>query len=139
MKKIISLILFLLCFVDIYSQNIKLYPKIALSYGEENYKIINDVSWECTDRLPNLNVRAGLEAKYKNISVYYDNKFWFKATSIPCTPVQAVFTVGASYEIGNKIKISIEHNCYHPMYTDNMKVIPLLYGGKTEITLSYGY
>ena len=90
--------------MDIYSQNIKLYPKIALSYGEENYKIINDVSWECTDRLPNLNVRVGLEAKYKNLSVYYDNKFWFKATNILCTPVQAVFTVGASYEIGNKIK-----------------------------------
>ena len=138
MKKFIIIIILLIS-VNSYAQQIKLYPKIALSYGYENYEIINDMSWKCIDKLPNFNVRAGLEARYKNLSVYYDNKFWFKARKIPCTPVQAVFTVGVSYKICDKIKLSVEHNCYHPIYTDNMKVIPLLYGGKTEITISYGY
>jgi ribosomal protein L31 len=137
--KLLVLCIMLMSVIPTSAQSIKLYPKIAISYGAESYHIINDVSWVCTDKLPNFNVRAGLEMRYKKLSVYYDNKFWFKVDRIPCTPVQAVFTVGASYKICDKVKLSIEHNCYHPVYTDNMKVIPLLYGGKTEITLSYGY
>lgn len=112
-------------------------PKAAISYSDEQYEVNNVKSARV--RFPNLSVRTGVELKYDKLSAYYDNKFWVEhSKDVRFQPTQAVFSVGASYEIVKNIKISCEHSCYHPLYTSGGDIKGMC-GGKSEITLSYGY
>ena len=118
---------------------IKLFPKAALSYTDEHYEISEQVL--AHTEMPYMTTRIGLELQYKNFSVYSDNKFWMKADlkDKSFTPSQAEFTFGVSYHLTQKINITAEHVCLHPIYTDNGKGINGICGGKNEITISYGY
>ena len=116
---------------------LQILPKAAISYSDEQYEVDNYKSARV--RFPNLSVRTGVELKYGKLSAYYDNKFWVEhSKDVRFQPTQAVFSVGVSYEIAKKIKISCEHSCYHPLYTSG-GTIQGMCGGKSEITLSYGY
>lgn len=138
MKKL----LIVLCFLPImaYAQKIELFPKASISYCYEKMRITDENGMgRYTYDMPPVNVRTGLEMRYKRISLYYDTKIWCRTQGLKFSPEQAVFEIGASYNVCSKIKISISHNCYHAVKCDNGEGHPGLYGGKNEITISYGY
>lgn len=139
MKKKLGIAIFLLtvCFSASAQNKLQVLPKAAISYSDEQYEVDNYKSARV--RLPNLSVRTGVELKYGKLSAYYDNKFWVEhSKDVRFQPTQAVFSVCVSYEIAKNIKISCDHSCYHPIYTSG-GYIKGLCGGKSEITLSYGY
>ena len=136
--KLYTAILLLSVSLSLGAQNkLQILPKAAISYSDEQYEVDN--VYRLRVRLPNLSVRTGVELKYGKLSAFYDNKFWVEhSKDVRFQPTQAVFSVGVSYEIAKKIKISCEHSCYHPIYTSGGDIKGLC-GGKSEITLSYGY
>lgn len=114
-------------------------PKVAVSYNFSDDIRITDKMSIVTYYLPRLNVRTGLEYKYKGLSVYYDTRIWCRyANRASFSPEQAVFEVGANYKITDKITISINHICYHPLVTSG-DTHAGIYGGHQGITISYGY
>ena len=138
MKKL----LIILCLLPIMAsaQKIELLPKIAVSYTNERMRITDEMNnSRYTYSFPNLCFRTGLEAKYKRLSVYYDTKIWCSEKGFKFTPKQAAFSVGASLKITSKVKVSYEHTCYHAVTSDNECTKPAIYGGKDEISISYGY
>lgn len=122
----------------------QLLPKVSLTYSlSDEIQIVNPYVAQVKDRLPDLIVRTGLEYIYKgSLSVYYDCRFWCRYQHrMAFAPEEAVFEVGASYNITNKIKVTISHACYHPLqssgkYYNNHGQI---FGGHTGFTISYGY
>lgn len=136
--KLYTAILLLSVCLSVGAQNkLQILPKAAISYAYEKMEIDNEGRFKV--RLPNLSVRTGIELKYGKLSAFYDNKFWLeKGNNISFIPRQSKFSIGVSYEIAKNIKISCEHSCYHPMYTSGGDIKGLC-GGKSEITLSYGY
>ena len=134
--KLITAMLFM-CATTNAQTKLEILPKAAISYADEKYEVDNIKSARVT--LPNLSVRTGLELKYGKLSAFYDNKFWVEhVKDVRFQPTQAVFTVGITYTIAKNIKISCEHSCYHPVYTSGDRLRGMC-GGKSEITLSYGY
>ena len=134
--KLITAMLFM-CATTNAQTKLEILPKAAISYAYEKMEIDNEGRFKV--RLPNLSVRTGLELKYGKISAFYDNKFWIeKGNNVSFIPRQSKFSIGVSYEIAKNIKISCEHVCYHPLYNAGGDIKGLC-GGKSEITLSYGY
>ena len=134
--KLIIALLFM-CAATNAQTKLEILPKAAISYADEQYEVDN--VYKLRVRLPNLSVRTGVELKYGKWSAFYDNKFWVEhAKDVRFQPTQAVFAVGVSYTIAKNIKISCEHSCYHPVYTSGDRLRGMC-GGKSEITLSYGY
>ena len=133
--------LLLMCVVPIMAQaqQIKLYPKVAMSYGNDKIRIIDDHGYRCDYSMPKFMFRTGLEAQYKKLSIYYDTKIWCANSGRRFSPEQSIFDVGASYNVTDKIKISASHTCRHPLSTDNGKLHDGIYGGGDVITISYGY
>ena len=125
--------------IMVHGQQIKLYPKVAMSYGNDKIRIIDDYGYRCDYHMPNFMFRTGLEARYKKLSVYYDTKIWCSSSGRRFSPEQSIFEVGVSYQITDKIKISASHTCSHPLITDNGKFHDGIYGGGDVITISYGY
>ena len=122
------------------AQKVELLPKASISYCNEKMRITDENGMgRYTYSMPPVNVRTGLEMRYKHISLYYDTKIWCRTQGLKFSPEQAVFEIGASYAVCGKIKISISHNCYHAIKCDDGERHPGLYGGKNEITISYGY
>ena len=121
MKNIITIIVLLLSVIYVSAQDkIILYPKISASYGDYHIRIRDDVNGTpYSYHLPNFKFRTGMEMKYKKISAYYDSSFLceFKGTSF--APRQAVFEIGASYEVMENIKVSVSHCCLHPLHSDS--------------------
>lgn len=133
------ILLILLAFSVSVSAQLK--PKIAVSYDITNQiRIENPIGDTMTYYMPKFNFRTGLEYVYKNVSIYYDMQFWCKYENkhTSFSPEQGVFEVGIKYNVTDKIKITINHACYHPLQTsgDNHNGI---YGGHKGITISYGY
>ena len=132
--------LLLMCFVPIMAHaQIKLSPKVAVSYGNEKIRIIDDYGYRCDYHMPKFMFRTGLEAQYKKLSIYYDTKIWCANSGRRFSPEQSIFEVGVSYNVTDKIKISASHTCRHPLSTDNGKLHEGIYGGGDVITISYGY
>lgn len=139
MKKF-SILIFALLPLIVQAQKIDLFPKVSMSYCNEKMRITDEENGKrYTYTLPNICFRTGLEARYKNISAYYDMRFWCDSKGIKYEPEQAVFEVGISYQIIDKIKIALVHNCYHACTSDRNYLHPGIYGGKDEIVISYGY
>ena len=137
MKKI----LLLMCLFPIMAQakQIKLYPKVAISYGNEKVRLMDEQVGRYDYHLPNFMFRTGLDAKYKRITAYYDVKVWASNSGRSFTPTQAIYEVGVSYNVTDKIKINASHTCYHPIATDNGVARGGMFGGGDVITISYGY
>lgn len=136
MKKIIVL---LLMFPIMAQAQIKLQPKVAMSYGHEKIRLVDEQMGRYDYHLPNFCFRTGLDAKYKKLTVYYDVKVWASNSSWRFTPTQAIYEVGASYQVADKIKISASHTCYHPIISDNGVARGGMFGGGDVVTISYGY
>jgi hypothetical protein len=112
-----------------------LHDKKKLCRKMENYSCGNHITYN----LPDINVRTGLEYRYKFLSVFYDNQFWcvpFQHGAF--TPQEVHFSLGVSANITKKIKVTVMHTCWHPINTSGEKHVSL-YGGNETITLSYGY
>lgn len=136
MKKILLLLLML----PIMAQaQIKLQPKVAMSYGHEKIRLMDEYSNRYDYHLPNFCFRTGLDAKYKKLTAYYDVKVWASNSSWRFTPTQAIYEVGVIYQVADKIKISASHTCYHPISTDNGIARDGMFGGGDVVTISYGY
>lgn len=118
----------------------QLYPKVAIGYSVNDHIRLEDVDGNrVTYNMPTVTVRAGLEYRYKFVSVFYDNKFWckpFRHGSF--SPEEVHFSIGASVNITKDIKVSIEHTCWHSINSSGEKHVGL-YGGNETIMLSYGY
>ena len=136
MKKILLILLMLPIMVQ---AQIKLQPKVAMSYGHEKVWIMDEQVDRYKYRLPNFCFRTGLDAKYKKFTAYYDVKVWASNSSWRFTPTQAVYEVGVNYQVTSKIKINASHTCYHPIVTDNGIARGGMFGGGDVITISYGY
>lgn len=147
MKKILILLLMLPLMA---SAQIKLYPKFAATYGTDNLRVLavnsdnlqvfpvnSDTRYDY--KYANFMFRTGLDAKYKKFTVYYDTKIWCNAYGLKFDPHQAVFEVGATYQINEKLKFTACHICRHPLSADNGTKHDGLYGGGNAITISYGY
>ena len=137
MKKILLLICLFPMMMQ--AQTIKLYPKVAVSYGNDKIRLMDELVNRYDYHLPNFMFRTGLDAKYKHFTAYYDVKVWASNSSWRFTPTQAIYEVGVSYQITDKIKISASHTCYHPIITDDVKPRGGMFGGGDVITISYGY
>jgi hypothetical protein len=136
MKKIIILLLMLPIMVQ---AQIKLQPKVAMSYGHEKIRLMDEQMGRYDYHLPNFCFRTGLDVKYKKLTVYYDVKVWASNSSWRFTPTQATYEVGVTYQVADKIKISASHTCYHPIATDNGVARGGMFGGGDVVTISYGY
>ena len=136
MKKIIVALLML----PIMAQaQIKLQPKVAMSYGHEKIRLMDEQSGRYDYHLPNFCFRTGLDAKYKKFTAYYDVKVWASNVKWQFDPQQAIYEVGVSYQITDKININASHTCYHPVVTDNGVARGGMFGGGDIVTISYGY
>ena len=136
MKKI----LFLLLMLPIMAQaQIKLQPKVAMSYGHEKIRLMDEQSGRYDYHLPNFCFRTGLDAKYKKLTAYYDVKVWASNVKWQFDPQQAIYEVGVNYQVTSKIKINASHTCYHPIVTDNGIARGGMFGGGDVVTISYGY
>ena len=103
MKKL----LFLLCLIPLIGQaQIKLQPKVSVSYGHEKVRLMDEQSGRYDYHLPNFCFRTGLDAKYKHFTAYYDTKVWCSNSSWRFTPTQAIYEVGLSYQITDILTIS---------------------------------
>ena len=121
--------------------NAQLKPKVAVSYNVTNQiRIENPIGDTMTYYMPKFNFRTGLEYVYKNVSVYYDMQFWcrYEKDHTSFSPEQGVFEVGIKYAITDKIKVTVNHVCYHPLLTSGDRHSGI-YGGHKGITISYGY
>ena len=136
MKRIL---LALLMFPIMVQAQIKLQPKVAMSYGHENIRVMDEYSNRYDYHLPNFCFRTGLDAKYKKFTAYYDVKVWASNVKWQFDPQQVIYAVGISYQINDKIKITAEHACYHPIVTDNGVARGGMFGGGDVVTISYGY
>lgn len=119
----------------------QLKPKIAIGYDiKNNIRMTNIYGDKMTYYMPNFNFRSGLEYAYKDVSIYYDMQFWCKYENkhTSFSPEQGVFEVGIKYNVTDKIKITINHVCYHPLQTSGYSHNGI-YGGHKGITISYGY
>ena len=134
MKHIIITLLCMLALTT--SAQIKLQPKIAMSYGHEAIRLVDEHVGRYDYHLPNFCFRTGLDAKYKKITAYYDVKVWASNSSWRFTPTQATYEVGINYQITDKIKINASHTCYHPVVTDNGISRGGMFGGGDVITIS---
>ena len=103
------------------AQQIKLYPKVAISYGHEKVRLIDEQVGRYDCHLPKFMFRTGLEARYKKLSVYYDTKIWCANSGRRFSPEQSIFEVEVNYQITDKMKISASHTCFHPVVTDDNK------------------
>ena len=119
--------------------NAQLKPKVAVSYNITNQiRIENPIGDTMTYYMPKFNFRTGLEYVYKNVSVYYDMQFWCLFSKDSFLPEQGSFEVGIKYNVTDKIKITINHTCLHPLQTEH-HLQNKLFGGHQGITISYGY
>lgn len=118
---------------------IKLYPKVAVSYGHEKIRLMDEYSNRYDYKLPNFCFRTGLDAKYKRFTAYYDVKVWASNVKWKFDPQQVIYSVGISYQINDKIKITAEHACYHPIRSDIGNNHGGMFGGGDVVTISYGY
>jgi len=119
--------------------NAQFKPKAAISYNiTDQIRIANPIGDAMTYYLPKFNFRSGLEYTFKNVSIYYDMQFWCLFAKDSFLPEQSSFEVGIKYAITDKIKITINHVCYHPLRTEH-HLQNGIYGGHQGITLSYGY
>lgn len=136
MKKIIVLLLMLPIMAH---AQIKLQPKVAMSYGHEKVRLMDEQVGRYDYHLPNFCFRTGLDAKYKKLTVYYDVKVWARNSGRSFAPTQATYEVGVSYQITDNIKINAPHTCYHPIVTDDGVSRGCMFGGGDVVTISYGY
>ena len=139
-NKIILLALIMLLSVNIADAQVHLYPKASISYSlVDHIRLENTGGNHITYNLPDINVRTGLEYRYKRLSVFYDNQFWCNPLQHGSfSPEEVHFSIGASVTILKNIKISVEHTCWHSINSSGIKHTAL-YGGNETITLSYGY
>ena len=144
MKKIF--VILMLLFPMMVNAQIKLFPKIAASYSYETLRVLEAETDKLYDydkmrvldilddkrynfKYPSLMFRTGLDAKYKNITVYYDTKIWCKNYGAKFDPHQAIFEIGVTYNVTDKIKVNVHHTCLHPLSSDNGHRHDGLYGG----------
>ena len=142
MKHIITIIVLLLSVISVSAQDkIRLYPKVSASYGDYQIRVRDDISGLPTSyRLPNFKFRTGLEMKYKKVSAYYDSSFLCEYKGTSFAPKQAIFEIGASYEVIKNIKVGASHCCLHPLHSDSDHAYNGgVFGGYNQITISYGY
>ena len=118
---------------------IKLQPKVAMSYGHEKVWIMDEWVDRYKYNLPNFCFRTGLDARYKKLTAYYDVKVWARNSGMSFAPTQATYEVGVNYQVTDKIKINASHTCYHPVVTDNGVARGGMFGGGDIVTISYGY
>ena len=139
MKKLIILAALLMTSLSVSAQQ-QLKPKVAISYSTVDHFRLEDTHGnQITYNMPTITVRAGLEYRYKFVSVFYDNKFWckpFRHGSF--SPEEVHFSIGASVNITKDIKVSVEHICWHSINSSGEKHVGL-YGGNESVTISYGY
>ena len=140
MKRLIYLTALVLLCTRLCAQ-VKLYPKAQFAYEYTAYKLRGEVGNNSVSyHYPRFCARTGLELKYKRLSVYYDTKIYMREQGVQFAPKQAIFEIGASYEVIRNVKVGIMHNCYHPIRCDENALSRAgMYGGATEISVSYGY
>jgi len=155
MKKILML---MLLFPMLVNAQIKIFPKVAVSYSDETLRVADVTTGNRYDfmfrtgldadvttgnrydfKYPAFMFRTGLDAKYKKFTLYYDTKIWCASSNYQFDPQQAIFEVGVTYNVNEKIKINVHHTCLHPLSADNGTYHDGLYGGGNVITVSYGY
>lgn len=118
----------------------QLKPKFAVSYSTaDRMRIIEPNGNKSTIHFPSVTFRSGLAYLYKShFEVFYDQKVWCDASLCKFSPTQFTFEVGLNVILNKDIKLSFSHACYHPILTDGVNRSKL-YGGREQITLSYGY
>lgn len=142
MKKII--VVFLVCMFSV-NCHAQIYPKVAISWSCSDkirieaplpYGMTNRITW----KLPPVTVNTGLEYRYKRFDIWYNNTFWCRpvVSKVSFDPEEVHFAIGSSFLIAEKMKISVEHTCWHSIFSsgENHNAI---YGGNVTISLSYGY
>jgi len=113
----------------------QLKQKVMVSYSPyEQYKI----GLSAPLRLPSLSVKSGMSYTWRFLTADFDNTFWVgDGRGATFTPVQSKFDIGLEAEY-RKIKLRIDHTCWHPVSSWNTQINGI-YGGRTKISLSYGY
>ena len=140
-----------ICLFALKSNAQSLSPRIQVSYFTSNYRTrfgvenrefpsrLNSTKLVTND-FGNFMFKTGIVFKYKNFEISADGSVFCNKTSLKYTsfePRLAIWDFSSSYII-NKIKISFNHQCIHPVIS-SYSVENKMYGGFEGFSVSYGY
>ena len=136
MKKILIAVLFCISFtVNAQSPEffggIEYFPKNSIKVKQGYNQIIYDRG--------DLNLLVGV--RYNPIKVLelrlQTDTFMNPNTLFSYTPVGAEYKASITVQVSNKVKVSINHACFHPLQTDKKEIVVKKYGGYTKISVTY--
>lgn len=134
-----KLLLILLLPLSLFAQRVQ--PKIALDLipGEYHIKVQNPMnnSVFSIDH-GDFRARVGVEAFYKQFSVYFDQHIYMDYASAQFDPTQAYWFAGTKWR-NKKFEIKYEHTCIHPINTYSNQYRARYFGGWDMVSFSYGY
>lgn len=146
-KKVVFFLL-LLPYTRVFAQEFNIIPKAGIEYLIDGNKFAQQRVFLCDEtwyiNTGNSISKIGIEFKYKNASILFDNVTYMKMYRfMSFEPIQANYTVRVQYKIHYKIKFYYEHACFHTIKTQNDEFIPGYFkgyeGGYNKIGISYNY
>jgi hypothetical protein len=157
MKKIVYLLLLLvICSKASIFEQIVVQPKFSFGYHVGGFKTLTKISEVSKQRylkhdenfitqiktnFGEFETKLGVDIKIKNFTIYFDNIFHVSKSNefSAFIPHQAEFYSGVIFNLNEKLKITAEHLCLHPLISNGFKNQALLFGGRNTIKISYGY
>jgi len=143
MKKLILILVSVLCTFTSYSQ-VKIIQGAEMEYNFSSKLRLREYTF-----FGPLSIdyhRPPIAAKYRIGVLYhkfsfntYTSIYMFKGRGFQFNPGLAIFKANLSYQVSNKIKVSLQHACIHPIISDNTEYVTKVYGGNTCIKISYNY
>jgi hypothetical protein len=138
MKKLIILLLLVEATA---AAQIKVNPRIALDVFTTPYLLKvqgADLNYNIVD-YGTFRARIGAEASYRRFAIGFTQHVYMRHwNSFTFRPMQAEWFVNASFRLTDKLKLSVEHLCVHPVRTDGVRNVEV-FGGYNMVSVSYGY
>ena len=136
MKKLLTIILLSVSFLG-YAQSpeffggIEYFPKNSIKVKQDYNQIIYDRG--------DLNLLVGI--RYNPIDILelklQTDTYMNPNTLFSYTPVAAEYRASITVQVSKKVRVSINHACFHPLQTDKKEIVVKKYGGYTKISLTY--
>lgn len=136
MKKLIILLLLVEATA---AAQIKVNPRIAVDVFTTPYQMkLQNSNTNYIVNYGTFRARVGAEVTYKSFAAGFSQNVYMEKGRNAFRPLQAEWFVNVSFKLTDKIKVSIEHLCVHPVRSDGIERIEM-FGGYNMISVSYGY
>ena len=136
MKKLLIAILFCISFIATaqtpeFFGGIEYFPKNSIKVKQDYNQIIYDRG--------DLNLLVGI--RYNPIDILelklQTDTFMNPNSLLSYTPVAAEYKASITVQVSKKVRVSINHACFHPLQTDKKEIVVKKYGGYTKLSLTY--